>query len=614
MVVCENFMLWRVGQDEDGETRKERITDCDVVVLAAEYRGGKFSFKVRAQHPDGRTYDADMDAKVLERNADINAWATACALGNWNLDNPQRIALKRYIHAQDGARRVITAPLVAGVDTVNGVFLARGHCVDALGNMVPMNERGTFKLLCADKAEREFRVDQMTIPHLKEVDGRLVNDTLLDADASAFSKVDAFGDACATFKRFSQRLRKNLGGQHGTLLLGWVVANLFHHEVMTSDSMFPLAYVAGKRESGKDTLARLVMDIASTTHIRAVNPSSNTTMKGVRNLLDMVCGVPFWMNELRANDPDCERLTGMLRSVFDGQSGVTATKERGGTNDYGIRRGVLLSGQDVLGDEALISRYMLIQCRAKDLDKDAYPDVLAMVPEATRAFSTMVASRNALAKTFPTLVAGARRWLQTATVQEKGHAIPLNPETRQATCWAIVLAGVSVMFGQVETFKPESLPLELLMETTARMRDSTVLAQSDGTMGKFWEELEVQHAQGDLDNVGPAKWVQAINSGEEIAIWVARIRNAYNTNGARKQSISASFVRNELQGVRGFLDERSAAMVTQTWVGGRPSTVRYSHDCFVFRRDNALPSWVNELAGEMPGSRPPPSDEGDAEG
>lgn len=178
------------------------------------------------------------------------------------------------------------------------------------------------------------------------------------------------------------------------------------------------------------------------------------------------------------------------------------------------------------------------------------------------------------------------------------------------------------MFGHVEVFKPDALPVELLMEVTARMRDSSMLAQSDGTMGKFWDELEVLYAQDELDNAGPAKWCQAINGGEELALWVSRIRIAYCTNGLRKQELSASFIRNELQGVRGFIEERSAAMVTRTWVGGSPRTQRYSHDCFIFRRDNGLPSWVNELAGEMPAASTapveppaePPSDEGNSEG
>lgn len=156
-------------------------------------------------------------------------------------------------------------------------------------------------------------------------------------------------------------MHANIGNPGVALAIGWSLACVFSQELFEELHMAPILAVFGRKESGKTTFCRFLTEAwglpkHSKNPIRLVGSS----VPGLSEVCADMSSMPVWIDELRKDLPS--KIVGLLRSLFDRQGRVI---KAGGEP---VRACLLLSGEDVPRDPALMSRLVILRLSSDDRD------------------------------------------------------------------------------------------------------------------------------------------------------------------------------------------------------------------------------------------------------
>lgn len=568
-------MLLRFFFDEKRKGHTEAITDCLLRVICAHEHDGELAWEIQIIRHGKETIKRDLDAKTMESPERWNAWASN-AQCCWNLSYDQRWALKRYIHGQPGAQRVIHSSSITGVHEKHGVVIATGHCIGHDGSVVPPDENGMFKLKCADGLQREFAIistDSSQIPSLN----------LINKDKNG---------ARTDLRAYLSHLHSYLNHHGGAILLGWAAATVFaRRDLVQVRPGFPHAYVTGPKGSGKNVLGDSVYEVIGFKHVQGIDASSSRV--SVRNQLADTSAWPLWINEMDHRDGPIKLLS-QIRAAFDGQASQIGRKE-GGTISYPVRRGLMLSGQHVVGGDAELSRYIVIKLHKEKRDDARLPFVHASQQHAAAGWANLLTRRVALAKAIATYAVQYQTILKAikSRPDESGDNIVVSIDDRQAWCWGIALAGLRAIWAdEREGINPmDALPAGALVDVIRRASEAKELASHEGYVGQFWAAVGALDGTGKLSNWHTSCWAKLVqhNGKERIAIAVnflwSVIKPPRRAGGSGEEEKADSLVA-EMKELGGF------------HVGGHNVLMgnRQRRCCIFDVESECIPEWVRDAA------------------
>jgi len=465
---------------------------------------GKRSWLVQVAHHTGWNKTTILDAPTMERAALLNGWASEYAGGlAWNFDDADRWAFKQYILSQDGASYVVELLDYVGVVEHHNAVVGKG-CAQGADGTVTETEAGTNMAVvrCADGITRTLAFPRRRGIHAPDLTGLENVTTGLHE-----SRVD--------FQAMASALCDNLGHHGASVALGWMVANLFYPEVMRTLSRFPNLYLYGKTKSGKNVLARVLLDIAGLQEMRGISASSSWKM--IRGQIAQTCGWPIWINEFDNDDPRQRDLQLLMRNMFDGE-GLGRTNLKGDTELFTPRRGVLMTGEDLFGVDSDRNRYVCVFCREKGRRPDLFAQVLECSKTARQAFLVLVKHREALKEPFLT----AQNWFERRFLDIKGGVV----DSRQAFCWSVAMAGLKVATLHDAITAADGWSPDFLDAIGDIIGKYAVLRQESSILAKFWDAIQSLWASGKLPIEGNGAWAR----------WVTR-----NVDGHSKAFIGVWF-------------------------------------------------------------------------
>jgi hypothetical protein len=489
----------------DGKGITETITDCTIEVICAHEKDGDLSWEVIIRLIGTRQPVRRMlDAKTMENTREWNAWASNAGCV-WNLNDDSRWALKCHLLHQPGALRVVSTVTVSGVLPEFGVVIAHERCIGADGVVVKADENGMFKLRCSDGVTREFLIpveEGAHVPRLADVMRVTANQR----------------EAIRVYLSHLQAWTNHHGGQ---LIYGWAFACIVARtELMATRPSFPHGYLVGRHQSGKNVMAESILNALCFGHVPGIDASTNP--KGVRNRLSGTSGWPLWVNEMDFRENSL-KLMGQIRAAFDGQ-GAEVAKRDGGNRSFPVRRGLLLTGQHIVGSDAEMSRYLIIRLTRVGRDDTKIGDLHASQDSAAAAFAGVLMNRANLARAIVTYVSEYYRAIKKMTLlTTKDGDVPVKIEDRQAWCWAVALGGLRVAWdGDNPTKHPvDALPQGCFNDAVMRAMQARSVAEEEGAIGQFWAAAESLESSGRLSNFGRSQWAKYVSHKGNTVIALA---------------------------------------------------------------------------------------------
>lgn len=496
-------------EGDEGHDVLDQVTDCDLVVdcvvdVDGERQFSVFVISAGEVAASGAPRRLNMD--TLENERKLNAWASAAGCC-WNLDDDLRWELKKYLHAQPGARRVVFTPTVAGYHTEFGVWVMQGTVIDARGvgvNHVPGERSGPVE--CADGVMREFIAPPQATP---VVDFMAPGATWNEWSHARLHSHAALGEYLAAH-------HENYGHSAGALALGWMTAGLRRDAVLKRFLAFPILYVVAAAEEGKNTFVDMLMCVAGIPN-GCIKVGTTTTIPGLRDDATGTCNLPMWVDELR-NDDECRKYESWMRGMFDASRQVMK-----GSAPV-PKRPLVASGQEVFGSRAEHLRYVLIRLEKRTINRAAYPKVKEKEAAANLAFTRMMASSvdegwsNALCW----CIERYKEMLYAAAA-----AADAVVSDRQVFCWAVPLAGLVMALHPdpmqfSSSFSTHGIfPQEVFDEACRRMLDGTEQALEESEAGRFWDLMEWLDSKGWLNNMKSSTWCKIVHRNKEDVLAVS---------------------------------------------------------------------------------------------
>jgi hypothetical protein len=185
-----------------------------------------------------------------------------------------------------------------------------------------------------------------------------------------------------TLGLFITQLRRSFGTFAVYNAVGWALAGIASHSIFEKYKMFPYLFVAGKRNSGKTTLAGIIYEMFGFGQHNIASIESPTNVGMLRTLAYM-SSMPVAYDDYR-NTKKIKYKDNLLLDIYNRHSSVKGTSgSMTAIRQEPINGYVMLSGEDIPSNNALRTRCVLVQVSANEgvRNRKALASLYSMLPE-----------------------------------------------------------------------------------------------------------------------------------------------------------------------------------------------------------------------------------------
>jgi len=211
-------------------------------------------------------------------------------------------------------------------------------------------------------------------------------------------------------KGIVEKLKQNLGGFEAYLALGFVAGCAYLDEIFR-EYKFPILFIFGRRQCGKNTLANTLMSHWGLGEWSSDNVVS-ITKAALSRKLAYYSNIPVWVDEYRSGDPKCQEKDSLLRSAYDRVGGSKGTLGPGVLSPK-VRAPLIVTGEGFPSDSALTSRCAMIQLSEIRRKDDLYSDIRDYMPNLSAVFLSFLRSKTpGKAKKLLEQIEKSKKWLE----------------------------------------------------------------------------------------------------------------------------------------------------------------------------------------------------------
>ncbi|TEB13398.1 hypothetical protein [Pelotomaculum propionicicum] len=165
------------------------------------------------------------------------------------------------------------------------------------------------------------------------------------------------------------KIKESVGGYQAYVAAGWVVATILSNPIFEEFKCFPILFVHGKRESGKSTFMRWIMNFfgIETEGIGLAETSQNF----IARALSYYSSLGVWFDEYR-NEPKVTAKDGFFRSAYNRQYAGKGTTTAFQTRGFDVSGTIAISGEELPRDNGLFTRCVILQMSAYKRSREHY--------------------------------------------------------------------------------------------------------------------------------------------------------------------------------------------------------------------------------------------------
>jgi hypothetical protein len=191
---------------------------------------------------------------------------------------------------------------------------------------------------------------------------------------------------------FANLLAANYGNPIVKLGLGLFVGSVYFREIIHEFGCYPIMFAHGKRQSGKTEYLGIMYRLLGLYRSFAHSLPSSPSISALATRISHFSHLPTWGDEYRRDLG--EKFEGFFRSVYDGSGRTIGTKIFGQTRISETNGSLILSGQELPTDEALLSRFVLIPINEKYRKNELHSDVLRLADSCNDFFCKIILEKE----------------------------------------------------------------------------------------------------------------------------------------------------------------------------------------------------------------------------
>lgn len=291
----------------------------------------------------------------------------------------------------------------------------------------------------------------------------------------------------------------------GLLGLGWCASHAYMPELVKQYRCFPELFIYGKLKAGKNTFGRWLMNFFG---LSATEKTiSETSQNWISRALSYYSGCPVWLDEYR-NEKKVKEKNGVLRNGFD-RIGAGKGQIGFGGAGYPVRGSVILSGQSLPDDNALLTRCLILRLSRQNRDDTYLETVNKLSGDMSAVLVDLVRHKT------PESVENVLK----AVGSHEGKLRENQIEDRDAVIYAIVLGGLELLAEDVYSQAELDVFIHAVYEGEAQ-RDKTA-KEEESELSIFWADIGVLIAEGRI----PSSSWKFIDS--KLYIWFTQFYNVW---------------------------------------------------------------------------------------
>lgn len=229
---------------------------------------------------------------------------------------------------------------------------------------------------------------------------------------------------------------QNVGHYGIFLAIGWIVACFHSVEIFEKYKCFPFKFLAGKRGSGKSSIAALLLRLFGWDADPSQGKNFGTTsIVAFNRMLEHRSSIPVWADEYR-NDRACRMKDGLLRGVYN-RASTAKGQIMSGIRSNRIRGTLLLCGEHTPQDSGLLTRCVITHILENHRDDEAFLKLQGMGSKMRAIGLEILKSKIHLGS--DALLTHVETWFED--LKDKGL------DARQAINYAICAGSMEACFG-----------------------------------------------------------------------------------------------------------------------------------------------------------------------
>jgi len=278
-------------------------------------------------------------------------------------------------------------------------------------------------------------------------------------------------------REIAHNLRCCIGGYEAYVALGWAIATIFADDIFAEYKCFPILFPHGKRESGKSTLMRWLMNVFGI-ETEGYGLADTTQNFIVRSLGYFSC-LGVWFDEYR-NEPKITQKDGYLRSAYNRQISGKGTKTAFQAKGFAVHGTMAISGEELPRDNGLFTRCVPIQISANKRNRDYFD----LINRTCHKFSGIAYE----------LILNYDKYKEkilSSILEMKQALIECGISDRTAENWAICAGTFDAVVLQDDEF------IRWVEKTCQELK---VTGEEEHMLNQFWDDVGVMVIDGDIDS------------------------------------------------------------------------------------------------------------------
>jgi len=319
-------------------------------------------------------------------------------------------------------------------------------------------------------------------------------------------------DAEAYIKSVLDATYKNLEF-NAWLGLGFCAAHVYLPEIVAEYRCFPELFLYGKLKAGKNTLARWLLSFFGLSCPEKT--ISETSQNWIARALAYYSSMPVWLDEYR-NERKIREKNGVIRNVFDRIGSGKGQLGFGGAG-YPVRGTILLSGQTLPDDSALLSRNCVIRLTRKSRDDKYLDEVNALAGDLSAILVHLIRHKTD----------GQVQMVMKSIKAHQQQLIDRGIDGRDATIYAINISGVELLCGDLLPGEVKAFT-QWVYENEA-MRDK-MAKDDESELAVFLDDMTVLLSSGVVNS----QHYRLDQAKGRLYLWYSAIYNEWTSDYRRR--------------------------------------------------------------------------------